>query len=120
MPRSKVAQERAAVQRLLNATVIGEVQQFVHPSAAGVTHLLGEELTPKQRRSLGVLDDSVKIEFVICRPLDLDTPLLHEDNVRARCADCGRQIQHRPHAPIKRAPTVCVVCADRRISGTPA
>jgi len=39
---------------------------------------------------------------------------LKPDNILARCADCGRAIEHRPDLPAE-VPTLCACCALVRL-----
>lgn len=43
-------------------------------------------------------------------------PLMFADNVTSDCAECGAQLQHRPHFPPK-ARKVCEACAMKLIGG---
>ena len=53
-----------------------------------------------------------EVDLVLC--VDATTPALFDDDVIAPCADCGRSVRHRPHAP-KRPPKVCLPCGLKRI-----
>jgi hypothetical protein len=45
--------------------------------------------------------------ILICAPIDGELEL--PDNLVGKCAECGRRLQYRPHAPKGR--TVCLQCA---------
>ncbi len=56
-------------------------------------------------------------DMVICRRLT--KPLLNRDNLTGPCADCGTQLQWRPHAPTH-PPKLCRECAMERVDGQSA
>lgn len=49
--------------------------------------------------------------WVVCSPLDGDTPLYYPDSVVRECAVCGRKIQQRPHTVALGKP-ICLICAS--------
>jgi len=51
--------------------------------------------------------------LIICLPVSRGNPGGFDDNVYGPCADCGVEIQWRPHAPAGRH--VCMNCAARTI-----
>lgn len=115
MPSAKVREERAAARRLLDASP-DKLIPVIHQSAAELTHLLGVPLPDGAKFKVMSEEEAEQADFVICQPIDLDTPLLFQDNIITRCGDCDRDIQHRPHAP-RRPLKLCLICADRRVNG---
>lgn len=52
-------------------------------------------------------------DLVVCVFADAE-PVFFDDDIFTVCADCGRAIRHRPHAP-KKPPKVCINCALQRL-----
>jgi hypothetical protein len=61
---------------------------------------------------LTVSDDVGDAAVLVCSRLT--TPLIFADNERGVCAECGRAIQFRPHAP-RHMQRVCMACALPRM-----
>lgn len=57
------------------------------------------------------------VDFVVCARVDLDHPIYFNDNLFCDCADCGCDLQVRPHSPP--GPRLCVCCAARRVREDP-
>jgi len=62
-------------------------------------------------------DWSQPVDAVICTRYDLNHPLCFPDNKFTNCADCGCDLQYRPHVPpgVK----LCLCCAAERIRSEP-
>lgn len=54
-------------------------------------------------------------DFIIACRLDLEHPLYFADNEFGECADCGCDLQWRPHAP--EGIRLCLSCTARRVAG---
>ena len=53
-------------------------------------------------------------DIVICCYTGQEQEHFKADNIYTTCADCGKDITHRPHAP-KKPPKVCMPCAVIRM-----
>ncbi len=53
-------------------------------------------------------------DLVVCVYAGEEQEQFKADNIYTECADCGKSITHRPHAP-QRPPKVCYNCAITRL-----
>jgi hypothetical protein len=69
----------------------------------------------KRRRRLKVKvtshDAAEEADYYVCVPAEFESP--YSDNLTGACAECGRPIQFRPHAPVK-PKKVCMECGMER------
>jgi len=56
--------------------------------------------------------DGTPVDFIVCARLDLDHDPYYPDNQFTDCADCGANLQYRPHVPP--GTKLCICCAARR------
>ena len=56
-------------------------------------------------------EEAEEADLIVCAPWE--NCVYFEDDVKTSCADCGRAIGHRPHAP-KKPPKICLECMMRR------
>jgi hypothetical protein len=71
-------------------------------------------IDPRKMRPFDWSTPLDRLDVVICARLDLEHPLYFRDNKFANCADCGCDLQYRPHLP-SGAPKMCLCCAARRL-----
>lgn len=90
------------------------IERYVHPTAADeLRQFIGGNPAPTGFQAKPLPPDA-KVDVVVCARVDLDHPIYFADNIITECADCGCDVQHRPHAPAT-GDRLCVCCAARRL-----